>query len=91
MFAETVATLSKADPTVIFRDLHKLFTQITKMGPDEVVVAYQTLDMCAAINGSEGDPVVMRVKEALRQQMLNLMNNDPYGHVRRRFDQVMMP
>ncbi len=85
MFAETVATLSKADPMVIFRDLHKLYSQITAMKPDEVIAAYQTLDTCAQVTESEDNPVVMKVKDALREQMLHLCDRNHFTSLYKRF------
>lgn len=89
MFAETVAVLSKADPMVVFRDLHNLYSEITQMSADQVVAAYQTLDTCAHINGSEDNPIVVDVKKALRLQMFNLCGHNQYDRTFERFKPFM--
>jgi hypothetical protein len=73
-FVPSVLNLRNANSDEIINKLHSIFSTITQMNADEVVVAYQTVDATAEAAGLSSDAAIIRILDALSNQMINLQN-----------------
>ncbi len=89
-FEVALTTLRQPQIDGMLKALHEMFGTIVKMTPDEVVVAYQTLETCKLTTGDLGtNPVFRQIKRAILDQMARIVSlGNLFGPDAKRFTRI---
>ncbi len=90
-FIPALIELRRSSPDNAVRKLYCVFRTITSMGADEVVAAFQTILAIAQELNMVRNPMVLRILEALRVQMIKLLDKELFSRsgLERRFEEVL--
>jgi hypothetical protein len=72
-FVPALLELQSSSPETVVKYFHNLFSEIAKMNPQQVIAAFQTVQLIAESRGLEQDLAVRHTLSSLHQRMVTLV------------------